>query len=347
MRVLVVHPGSDCSVSDVHDGIISGLRLNGCHVESYNANDRLHFFMHCLVPDRNGQPHIAFDEGESIRLTTEWILPDVYRYWPDVIIFVSGFFVNPDVLPLLRSRGHHVVLWATEAPYEDDKQLRVAPAFDTVIINDPLTIDQYRAVNPRTWYLPHSYDPKRHRPGRPRRQFASDFGWVGTGFPSRVHFLEQVDFDGIDVCLGGNWQFIEDSPVNRWVRNPHGRKWMLNNETVAVYRSAKVGANFYRTENTSGIEDGWAMGPREVEMAATGLFFLRDPRPEGDELFPFLPTFDSPEDFGEKLRWWLAHDDARTDAAAAAKAAVADRTFKNTTRRLLTRIELSAQHAAA
>jgi spore maturation protein CgeB len=222
----------------------------------------------------------------------------------------------------------------------------VAGAFDTVIVNDPVTIDAYRKVNPRTWYLGHSYDPQRHKPGRGRKEFASDFGWVGTGFPSRVHFLEKVDFDGIDVCLGGNWQFIEDSPVNRWVRNPHDRKWMLNNETVAVYRSAKMGANFYRTENTSGIEIGVAMGPREVEMAACGLPFLRDPRPEGDELFPFLPTFTDPGDFGDKLRWWLAHDSQRDEAARLARAAIQGHTFKATAARLLRLLEADQALAA-
>jgi spore maturation protein CgeB len=347
MRVMVVHPGADCSVSDVHDGIVTGLRQNGVTAESLNSNDRLYVFIHAHIPDRHGDLVPAFSELEAVHLTSREVLADWAIWRPDVIVFVSGFFIAPDILQALRRLPVHLVLWATEAPYEDDKQLAVAPLFHTVILNDPLTIDAYRKVQPRTWYLPHSYDPKRHRPGRPRREFVSDFGWVGTGFPSRVEFLEQVDFDGIDVCLGGNWQFIEDSPVNRWVRNPHGRKWMLNNETIAVYRSAKAGANFYRKENTSGVENGWAMGPREVEMAATGCFFLRDPRGEGDELFPMLPTFDGPADFGDKLRWWLAHDDERAAAAQAARAAIADRTFKQTTAQFLRLLSESDQAVAA
>jgi len=346
MRVMVVHPGADCSVSDVHDGLVDGLRRNGIEAESLNSNDRLYFYIHAHVPDRNGNLKLAFNELQSVALTSREVMTEAYMFWPQVIIFVSGFFINPDILPILRSRGHHLVLWATEAPYEDDKQLAVAAAFDTVILNDPATIDAYRKVNPRTWYIGHSFDPRRHKPGRGRKDFASDFGWVGTGFPSRVEFLEQVDFDGIDVCLGGNWQFLEDSPVNRWVRNPHGRKWMLNSETVAVYRSTKMGANFYRTENTSGIRSGVAMGPREVEMAACGLPFLRDPRPEGDELFPFLPTFTDPGDFGEKLRWWLAHDKQRDEAARRARAAIQGHTFKATAARLLRLLEADQALAA-
>ena len=121
---------------------------------------------------------------------------------------------------------------------------------------------------------------------------------------------------------------------------------MLNNETIAVYRSTKMGANFYRTENTSGILSGVAMGPREVEMAATGLPFLRDPRPEGDELFPMLPTFDSPGDFGEKLRWWLDHPKARQKAADGARSAVAVKTFRHTTAQFLRLLEAPAALAA-
>ena len=346
MRALIVHPGADCSVSDVHDGIVKGLRENGVDARSLNSNDRLYFYIHAHVPDRNGELQPAFDELQAVHLTSAWIEREAYRFMPDVIIFVSGFFVDPGTIEFLSHRLHHLVLWCTEAPYEDDKQLAIAPLFDTVILNDPLTIDKYRAVNPRTWYLPHSYDPKLHRPGRPNKRWASDFFFVGTGFPSRVEFLEQIDFDGIDVLLGGNWQMVEDSPINRWVRNPYGRKWMLNTETVRCYRSAKVGANLYRKENTSGTEDGWAMGPREVEMAAAGLPFIRDARGEGDELLPMLPVYRDAEDFGDKLRWLLAHPDGRDNIAAAARAAIAPRTFKATTAQLLRHLE-TAQALAA
>jgi hypothetical protein len=77
------------------------------------------------------------------------------------------------------------------------------------------------------------------------------------------------------------------------------------------------------------------MGPREVEMAACGLFFLRDPRGEGDEVLPMLPTFATPEDAGEELRWWLAHDTERDRVAARALEAVADRTFTRNAQSLL------------
>jgi len=191
MRVMVVHPGADCSVSDVHDGLVDGLRRNGIEAESLNSNDRLYFYIHAHVPDRNGNLKLAFNELQSVALTSREVMTEAYMFWPQVIIFVSGFFINPDILPILRSRGHHLVLWATEAPYEDDKQLAVAAAFDTVILNDPATIDAYRKVNPRTWYIGHSFDPRRHKPGRlrGRHRHASNLPALGRG-------REAIDGDG-------------------------------------------------------------------------------------------------------------------------------------------------------
>jgi hypothetical protein len=168
-------------------------------------------------------------------------------------------------------------------------------------------------------------------------ELASDFCFVGTGFKSRVGFFEQMDFSGLDVLLAGTWpDLAEDSLLRKHMPGGETVQCTDNEETAAIYRSSKAGINFYRRESEPGhAGEGWAVGPREVEMAATGLFFLRDSRAEGDGLFPSLPVFAGPEDASEQLRWWLAHDREREKAAAAARAAVADRTFENHAKRLL------------
>ena len=62
-------------------------------------------------------------------------------------------------------------------------------------------------------------------------------------------------------------------------------------------------------------------------MAACGLFFLRDPRGEGDEVLDMLPTFTSPEEASDLLRYWLSRPDERQVLADKAREAVADRSF--------------------
>ena len=272
----------------------------------------------------------ALEREDAIRIANQGLLAACYQYWPDIVVVMSGFFLTPETWGILATRPHHVVLWATESPYEDDRQAQPARYVDTVILNDPTNLGQMREVNPRTWYLPHSYDPDLHHPGPADPDLVCDFGFVGTGFPSRMEFFEQVDWSGIDARFGGNWTWLdEDSPLRSRLLHP-AEHCMDNADATRLYRSAAAGANLYRKEHSDGGHaDGWAMGPREVELAACGSFFLREPRGEGDALLPSLPTFTEPGEFGELLRWWLRHPELRQAAAAAARMAVADRTFTN------------------
>lgn len=168
-------------------------------------------------------------------------------------------------------------------------------------------------------------------------ELAADLAFIGTAFPSRVKFFEAMDLTGVDVLLGGSYwkeETSQASPLRKYLDQEEA--CVDNAETAEIYRHAKCGINLYRQE---GEEDhageGWAMGPREVEMAASGLFFLRDPRPETDLVLPMLPSFTTPRDASDQLRWWLAHDRERDEAAQKALAAIADRTFEANAGRLL------------
>lgn len=342
-RTLLVHPGPTFSVADVHDGWLAALQALGGRVESFNLQDRLAFYMNAHLKI-DGDP-VAYrrwtdDPQQAAGLASQGLKAVCYDYWPDVVIVVSSFYIPPQVLESLRRRGHRLVLLATESPYEDDWQIAQAPWFDHVILNDPTNLEQFRAITPTT-YLPHAYDPKRHHPRPVTPELACDFGFVGTGYPSRIRFLERVDWSGLTVKLGGNWaDLADDSPLRPFVIHPLAECYP-NDQAVELYASAKVSANLYRREaNLPHLASGWAMGPREVELAACGTFFIRDARGESDEVLGMLPSFRSDRDFGDLARWWAAHDDARADAVLAARAAVEDRTFEHNAKRLLGLLDL-------
>ena len=45
-----------------------------------------------------------------------------------------------------------------------------------------------------------------------------DFAFVGTGYASRIAFMEAMDLAGLDVVLAGNWQQLaEHSPLHAHV----------------------------------------------------------------------------------------------------------------------------------
>jgi spore maturation protein CgeB len=333
MRILAAHPGPHFSVHDVYVGWSEALRELGCHVLDFNLGDRLRFYDSALLESEDAQVHKALSSEQAHELAVNGIYSALYKTKPDVLLAVSGFFYTPALLELARSYGTKVVLLHTESPYEDGRQVALAQHADVNLINDPTNLDDFPD---NTVYVPHSYRPSLHKPGLGNPELKCDLAFVGTGYPSRVGFLEAMDLDGLDVLLAGNWKQVDDdSPIRGFVA--HNPEECLDNEqAVEVYRSAKVGLNLYRREaEAEHLAHGWAMGPREVEMAACGLFFLRDSRPESDQVLGMLPTIADPGDASEKLRWWLAHEDERLEIAARAREAIADRTFVNRAAELL------------
>lgn len=330
----MVEPGPNFSVADVHRGWRNALSREHA-VVNYNLADRLTFYSEAHMEAPDGEWIRSVDNETAVRLAMQGVEAAAMRWWPEVVIFTSAFYVSPDQLDLFRSRGMKVVVLHTESPYEDDRQLKVAPHADLNVLNDPTNLDTFEVVS-RAVYLPHSYDPDVHSPGPAVADLKSDVCFVGTGYPSRIEFLEAVDWSGLDVILAGNWQALDDdSPLAPFVLHDREACW-ANEEAVDLYRSAKLTFNLYRSEaNLPSLSDGWSLGPREVEVAAVGTMCLRQPRGEGDEVFPMLPTFTTPDELGELCRWWATHDNERTEAAAAAREAVAGWTFDRRAEQLL------------
>ncbi|MDG4784357.1 hypothetical protein O7626_00520 [Micromonospora sp. WMMD1102] len=333
MKWLVVHPGPNFSVADVYAGWCDALRDLGQKVSRYALDERLTLYGSVLVECGPGQFRHAFDGPAATERAIDGLYSHLYRWRPDVLLVVSGFFVPADLLDLARSYGTRVVTLHTEEPYEHARELALAAHADLALVNDPTNLDAFRAVT-RAEYVPHAYRPEIHHPGPPAADCAADLAFVGTGYPSRIAWFEALHgagaLDGLDVLLGGNWQALaEPSPLRKYVG--HDLEACLENTDAAdIYRSARVGVNLYRREaETEALAAGWAMGPREVEMAACGMYYLRDPRGEGDELLSMLPRFASPGEAAEQLRWALAHPDSCAATARAAREAVADRTFRN------------------
>jgi hypothetical protein len=332
MRILCVHPGADFSVADVERGWVKALRALGNDVAVYNMNDRLVFYANCLVngkkiPNEQVVEHAAFGLHGKL-----------WEWQPDLLVVISGFYLLPVTWELLKYRPHKTCVIFTESPYEDDRQWNLVASAepDLVILNDPKNRERFDAIHNNVHYLGHCFDPEIHYPATGARDL--DFTFVGTGYPSRRKFFEQVDFSNLDVAFAGHWKGI-DGPLASYLQHPSDECYP-NEDAADLYRRSKVSANLYRGNdpieaNQPDLMDGWACGPREIELAACETFFLREPRGEGDDLFPMLPTFTEPDEFSELLRWWVAHESEREDAARRARKAVQHRTFDAAARRLL------------
>jgi hypothetical protein len=300
------------------------------------------------VFDEHGLPIVApaMSQLEAIRASMQGLTHACYTFWPDTVLFVSAFFVEAGTFEVMRHRRHKLVMLHTESPYQDDEQLTRAPYADLNLLNDPANLAAYDALGTPALYMPHAYRPGLHYPRRcpVNPELASDFTFIGTAFRSRIEFFERMSLSGIDVLLGGsNWDedLAPDSPLRAYL-DQDARGCVANSDTAELYRNATMSLNLYRRESEDAhAGEGWAMGPREIEMAACGLPFLRDPRPESDQVLPMLPAFASPEDASEQLTWWLDERNTRhrDRAASLAREAVADRTFVNNAKRVLRALE--------
>lgn len=333
MRILCVHPGADFSVADVERGWVKALRNQGHDVATYNLNDRLVYYANALI---NGKPVPA---DQIVEHAAYGLHGKLWEWWPNLLIVISGFYVLPVTWELLKFRPHRTAVVFTESPYEDDRQLKLVRAADPdiVILNDPTNRARFDAIHGNVHYFPHAYDPEIHYPGTAAR--TTDFSFVGTGYPSRRRFFEAIDWTGLSVEFAGHWKDCTDPLRSFLIHNPD--ECYPNEQAADLYRRSKVAANLYRggdpvEANAPDLMEGWSCGPREIELAACETFFLREPRGEGDELFPMLPTFTEPADFSAQLRWWLEHPQERERTARCARAAIADRTFDANVRRLLT-----------
>jgi hypothetical protein len=354
VKAIVVHPGPAWSTADVYRGWVRGLVANGVEVQEFNLDDRLAFYDQSgmVAKDDDACPSCGRDEtfykwfhdqADVAKAVGNGLHSACYQAQPDIVLVISAAFVPVWYYDIIRRNGSKVVVVHTESPYEDERQLVVAPHADVNLINDPANIERWRSVAP-TWYVPHSYDPAVHHPGPSR--FDLDVCWIGTAghtFPSRMHFMEKVQWPNERVGLGGLWQGLaDDSPLQSFLLHDLD-ECLDNDDTTEVYRGSKMSFNLYRSDGTDdSFAGGWAMGPREVELAATGCFQLRHSPPdhggEGDEVLPMLPTFTQPGELSELMDYFLRHDDQRRQLADDARAAIADRTFEAQAAKLLRRL---------
>jgi hypothetical protein len=358
-RILIVHPGPDFSVADVYRGWEKALKKLGHTVMGYNTNDRLAHYGHSRMPEP-GKPscdacgqlptHAALDADGIKQLSMAGLYEPLYKFWPEIVFFVSGFYMTPEMLQVIRTRRHKIVILHTESPYQDDEQMARGEFAHLNLLNDPVNLEAWKDLDVPVAYMPHAYDPDLHFPSWKPDRFETDFLFVGTLFKSRAEFFSRFDFSGLTASFGGSgWDLaMAEYPelVTAVVDRQKGYRLVdyvghaldccvPNEETARLYRTARVGINFYRRESEdSQAGRGWAMGPREVEMAASGLFFLRDPRPESDELFDgVLPAFSSAEEASALMHLWAKDPAMREHAARLAYERIASRTFDNNARK--------------
>jgi len=374
-KVLVVGTPHSASTRDVWIGVMKGLAANGVGVQSYDVFPRSELFSNFMgwVKEKELTPaQVARIPAPNV-LAYEPVFLAAHYYEVDAVFFVSPQYTPLDIPRMLMKDGFKVWSYQTECPYEDHiDAAQKADAFSTVFVNDLNSVATWRAFNPDTHYLPHSYDPERHfpwwaapenrRPRKARINAHQHVTYVGSGFSRRQRYLEAVQWRGrgrkpIDLRLYGYWpllvpQVTEEGEEYFGKVAPHEPSPLLrflkggvtdNAFTARIYRGSAIGINLHRTERWNNnadivIDDGeaYSMGPRSVELAACGTFQISDFRQEIVDVFgDTVPLHRTPEELGRLIRKYLADPVRRHELAVQQREAIKERTFANHMRRVL------------
>jgi spore maturation protein CgeB len=338
MKILAVSPPARFSVWDVYKGQVAGLRANGAKVYEFDYGERLNlfneFYQWCKRHNKTlatAGEKVYISAGESIYVTARALEVDLV--WLN-----SPLLVHSLILRLLKRDGIRTAGYMSECPYEDETWTKLAPLYDYCFINDKVSLPLWRQTNPHTFYLPHSFDPERHHPdGDAPKEF--DVMFIGTGFPTRRRFFEKVDWDGINPKFLGYWPNTPArAPIRRWL----DFRIVNNAETVSLYQRSRIGLQLHRQDKSyweKGVitpDSAYSIGPRSYELAACGVFQLSDERPELREVFgDSVPTFRTPAELGDLIRYYLAHEGEREEMAMRQRESVQLCTFTNRMRDVL------------
>lgn len=331
MKILFVHPATEMTIGDVARGYRAALERQGHDIADYYLNKRLAYHQKAIPPE-------VGPEVISV-MASETVAVEAMRFSPDLVIIISGLNFHPIGLWLLGKLNIPVVTIFTESPYDDIQQsewanLRhVGSNLDMTIF----TNDRYSAIEYGWGFLPPAFDPAIHYRAEPDSDGACDVIMVGSGWPERQALLEAVNWNGIDLKLYGIWPGLENNPDSPLSKFYHPAI-VVNAHIAGMYRAAKICINVNRKSATA-----LTPGPRVFEIAGCGAFQISDPRPDMAGVFGHcIPTFLSPQELEEKIRFYLGQPQLRQDLADEAYDRVRSETFDNRAAGLIAAIRKTA-----
>lgn len=354
MRILAVSPVPTYATWDVFDGHVQGLLANGVEVERMNYSKIWNMFAD-FKEFMEVTGRVKFDTVNHTLLAGDRIVMAAVTLGVDLVHFVAPMHVNPVTLRVLKEHANiKTSAYFTECPYDDEWAFRLAEFFDYAFVCDKTSVLPFKEYNQKTHYIGHAYNPERHQPNG-KRDYNADVVFVGTNFPSRITFMQSVDWNGIDLHLHGLMPLGNASSLSTFVK---GDRAIPNDVALDLYQGARIGLQMHRKDGYDPIAarkgkkstrggligarplanlKAHSLGPRSYELAACGVFQVCDEgRAELQEVFQdTVPTYKTPDELGALLRQYLDDPVRREEQAKAQHEAVKPYTFEARMRTML------------
>lgn len=346
----MIYPGHSHCTFDVARGYERALRELGCQVTAYDYHNALAFYQESLKYWQARTPTFEPPDGAALVLASEHVVIEAVDCVPDVVLIVNGMVLHRRAFELLHRLDLPLALLLTESPYLDEAQEKIAALGGArlVLTNDRASVGRLRQAAPgtRVEYLPHSFDPERHRPRRVGPEYECDVFFHGTLWPERVALfgLLRESANGRRVRLSGVDPTITDparadETLAGLVDNAELANWYNGSKIALNHHRMFVGVDGEGRQRYIGQGEAWSLGPRAFEIAACGAFQLcDDTRPELAEVFgDSVAVYRDGQNLARRVDYFLrpAHEAERNAMAVEAFNRVQDCTFKRRAEEIL------------
>jgi spore maturation protein CgeB len=350
MRALLVSSFHISSTRDVWLKLVKGLTLNGVEVVPFDMSGRFALFNFLEDKMKRSKRPMPRD-WSPVTLSYEVLLGAAVYHQCDWVIITSPQYMPAEIPGLMRRVGIKTAAVLTECPYEDTIHTPLtASACDAVFVSDKNSVGLFASFCPYVEYVPHCYDPDIHYPPEDESTRDENILFVGTGYQSRVKFLEKVEWPA-PLDLYGWWPsgwLRSKSPLKPSVRKsktpwvPTSKNGMIGlpvpqkdgvltgtissvtapEETADLYRSASASFSIHRAMRYVGtdeeIADGeaYSLGPRNWELAGCRTFQISDFRQELVDVFgDTVPLYETPQEMSSLLKRAFTDPEWRKDLA--------------------------------
>lgn len=283
---------------------------------------------------------LQYLENSYLQVVSQAILAKVETFEPDLVLALAQAPLSIQALKRLKKDGVATAMWFVEDFRLFTYWQAYAPHYDFFAViqkNDFFLALQQLGVTDVV-YLPLAAQPNLHQQlelsSVDQRVFGADVSFMGAGYPNRrMAFRDLVHYDF--KLWGTDWD--GDAVLAPFVQM--GGKRISSEDCVRIFNATKVNINLHSSVQAKELVSGGDfVNPRTFEVAACGAFQLVDRRSLMGELFAEgeLAVFESMQELGQLIGYYLARPEERQAMAQRAKARVlAEHTYAARMRTLL------------
>jgi len=267
-------------------------------------------------------PDFHFDTFLLQREPLKRLSTKLASFRPDFILVFRGYRLPTAAVQQLRKSQVPFGIWVVDDPYRLKTHEQLVKPYPFVFTQDSGSVSFYRSMGKKAFHLPLAVNPAKYRPVRVPAKYRSDICFVGSAFPVRLHFFDQMTpflLKKRFIIIGQWWERL---------KNYHKLKHRIRNqpippsEVVKYYNGAKIVLNIHRTHNDR--RDNHLNLPacspnnRTFEIAACRSFQLLTCRRDLKRFYvpgQEMVCFQNIQDLKRKINYYLSHDDERNRIA--------------------------------